>query len=215
MLASAGERVSPGRWFFGGVGIVICLGLLVRELRPFRFVISADGLDLRVPGISRLVGWAEIDALALAQPPRVGDRLPAPVVLLVPVTGSALQTRLTEQLPGDGRPARRLLEVDDVKEPVEEIAAALARFGGGRFTDLRALGPAAPAALDLTIVLRGYDRPAVDELIRQTEQALAATDPAHRQWARAQLQNANLPVAARGYDRGQVDAHLAALADRL
>jgi hypothetical protein len=37
----------------------------------------------------------------------------------------------------DNRPARRLLECDDVDEPADDIARALARFGGARFTDVR------------------------------------------------------------------------------
>ena len=141
VLATAGDRVSIVRWFLGGVGILFCLSFVVRELRPFRFRVSPEGLDLRVRGIKRPVGWPEIAALVLVQPPRDTDdgALPAPQLLLVPGPGSDLLARMTETVPPDGRPARLLLKCDDVKESTEEIAAALSHYGGDRFTDARAL----------------------------------------------------------------------------
>jgi DivIVA domain-containing protein len=217
VFATAGERVSVVRWFFGGVGILLCLSFVVREVRPFRFGISADGLDLRARGIKRRVGWPEIAALVLVQPPRAtaDATLPSPRLLLVPEPGSDLQTRMTETVPPGGQAARLLLECDDVKEPVDEIAAALSRFGDARFTDARALGPATPAAGGFTTVLRGYDRLAVDELVRKGEQALTSGDQQHRQSVAEQIRGASFLVALRGYDRGQVDARLAQIAASL
>ena len=63
------------------------------QLRPFRFRIGTDGLDLRVAGLNRLVAWAEIDMVVLDQPlPSGGRKQRAASVLLVPTTAST-QTR--------------------------------------------------------------------------------------------------------------------------
>jgi cell division septum initiation protein DivIVA len=65
------------------------------------------------------------------------------------------------------------------------------------------------------IVLRGYDPPEVDELIRQANPALASTDPAARSAVEHELRQPELRTRMRGYDRAQVHARLAILADQL
>ncbi len=65
------------------------------------------------------------------------------------------------------------------------------------------------------IVLRGYDQAQVDELIRQANRALASTDPADRAAVERELRWPELRTRMRGYDRSQVDARLATLADQL
>jgi DivIVA domain-containing protein len=220
VLIFLGDRASAFGWVVGAAAILVCARILYRELRPFRFRIGEQGVDVRRYGIKRLVSWSEIDALVLEQPPRIGaaDRhhqLPSARLLLVPVGGTDLFEPLDQKSPVDNRPARRLLDCDDVREPVDEIAAALTRFGGARFVDHRGHGPAPRADVDFTVVLRGYEPAPVDELIRLGRQALDSADPALREQAKAQIDQASIAVALRGYDRGQVDAHLAELAARL
>jgi DivIVA domain-containing protein len=65
------------------------------------------------------------------------------------------------------------------------------------------------------IVLRGYDPAEVDELIQQANRALASTDPADRSAVERKLRKPELRTRMRGYDRSQVDARLAILADQL
>jgi DivIVA domain-containing protein len=67
---------------------------------------------------------------------------------------------------------------------------------------------------EFTIVLRGYARPFVDELVRRGERALAG-DPATRETMRAEVTAAAFPLALRGYSVEEVDAYLADLAARL
>jgi DivIVA domain-containing protein len=69
--------------------------------------------------------------------------------------------------------------------------------------------------VQFTIVLRGYDPTQVDELIQQANRALAATEPADRAAVERKLRQPELRTRVRGYDRAQVDARLAALADQL
>ncbi|QGN50503.1 hypothetical protein ACN26Y_02515 [Micromonospora sp. WMMD558] len=124
----------------GGLGLVISGAIAVRELRPFRFHIGAEGLTLRVSGVNRLVSWAEIDAIILDVPvPAAGHDKPAsPTLLLVPA-GSTIDRPLDGTSPLDGRRALVLLGLNRVREPADEVATALARFAGGRFTDARQL----------------------------------------------------------------------------
>lgn len=83
--------------------------------------------------------------------------------------------------------------------------------------------PAAPARVadagtgtpaEFTIVLRGYARPFVDDMVRRGEEALAA-DPGQRAAVRAEVMAASFPQALRGYSVPEVDAYLTDLADRL
>jgi DivIVA domain-containing protein len=112
------------------------------------------------------------------------------------------------------RPGALILKLSEVQDPVEEVAAALARFGGDRFTDHRPIRRLAPAAADFTVVLRGYDRSQVDVVISRAQGALSGDGAAAQREARAELEasRAALRVVARGYDRIQVDAFLDQLA---
>jgi DivIVA domain-containing protein len=65
------------------------------------------------------------------------------------------------------------------------------------------------------VVVRGYDRAEVDELIQQANRALASADPAVRSAVEHKLRQPQLGTRLRGYDRAQVDARLAILADQL
>jgi DivIVA domain-containing protein len=69
--------------------------------------------------------------------------------------------------------------------------------------------------IQFTIVLRGYDPADVDELIRQATRALMSTDPAGRSGVERTLRKPQLRTRLRGYNRSQVDARLAILADQL
>ena len=64
-------------------------------------------------------------------------------------------------------------------------------------------------------VLRGYDPAEVNDLIQQANRALASTDSATRSEVERRLRQPNLRIRMRGYDRSQVDARLAVLADQL
>jgi DivIVA domain-containing protein len=65
------------------------------------------------------------------------------------------------------------------------------------------------------VVVRGYDRADVDELIQQANRALTSADPAARSAVERRLRQPQLRTRLRGYDRAQVDARLAILADQL
>jgi len=62
--------------------------------------------------------------------------------------------------------------------------------------------------MDFTIVLRGYDRPAVDDLVRRISEARASDSPSLRTEVGELVRTVTLPVVFRGYDRPQVDAYL-------
>jgi len=60
------------------------------------------------------------------------------------------------------------------------------------------------------VVLRGYDRTAVDALVGAVRPALDSGDAALRDRARQALARPALVVTMRGYDRRQVDAYVLA-----
>ncbi|MGR6321422.1 hypothetical protein Q2K19_18640 [Micromonospora soli] len=184
---------------------VILIGgaALLNALRPFRFVIGADGLQVRRPRLRGTYAWAQFDALALDDAGRLVG---------VPGPGLPSGAPATGRHPRDGRPAVELLDLTQVRESPDEVAAALTRYAGGRFTDARS--PLGGADLDFTIGLRGYDVREVDRLVRRAREALARGGPAERRAARAEIEQARaagLLVALRGYHTGQVDAALDAL----
>ena len=62
--------------------------------------------------------------------------------------------------------------------------------------------------MDFTIVLRGYDRPAVDDLVHRIAAARASDSPSLRTEVGELVRTVTLPVVFRGYGRPQVDAYL-------
>lgn len=207
-----GSFPSIGASILGGLALLLGGGLVVNNLRPFRFHIGDEGLTLRVPGINRLVPWAEIDALILDEPPpKLGGNNYRPLsLLLVPAGGSIFDRPPPARSPVDGRDGLVILDLHDVRQRPEDVAAALVRFGGSRFTDMRQLRRQRLNSPDFPIALRGYDPARVDDLIRRGQEALISDRLAQRFAAKAEIDGVRqaLPVAGRGYDRQQVDAFL-------
>ncbi|MFI7577986.1 DivIVA domain-containing protein [Micromonospora sp. NPDC049497] len=208
---------SVGAWIVGGLGLVMAGAFVVSEFKPFRFHIGGDGLTLRAAGLNRLVSWAEIDAIVLDEPvPTVDNRTVSPTLLLVPA-GSTIDRPLDGKSPLDGRPGLVLLELVHIRESVDEVAEALTRFAGGRFTNMRQLRGGRFSSPDFAVGLRGYEPARVDDLIRQAQDALVSGNALQRQGTRAELDAAReaLPIAMRGYSTGQVDDFLEELSAEL
>lgn len=190
------------------LGVVLIAGMvLVGALRPFRFVIGPEGLDVRRPGLRGTYRWEQFEALAVDE----GARLVG-----VPANDFPAGVRITARHPRDRRPAVELLDLNQVRESPDEVVAALTRWSGGRFTDARTLSPGefATTEFDFTRGLRGYDVREVDRLVGRAQDALARGGPAERRTARAEIEQARaagLLVALRGYDIAQVDLALDAL----
>jgi hypothetical protein len=164
-------------------------GVLLRdEFRPFRFVIGPDGLTLRD---GSTVGWSSIERVVLDEP--TPPATSGPHLLLEP---------------GD----RIVLKLDEVRQSQDEIVEALRRHAGARFDNRIARRG---DHVDFETVLRGYEPGRVDNLLRRAGDALLTGDPAARAEARAALEEPDLLVVLRGYDRAQVDAHLRKLRARL
>lgn len=209
---------SVGAWVLGGLTLVMGGALVVGALRPFRFHIGSDGLTLRTAGLNRLVSWAEIDAIVLDEPvPTIGSGKPTtPTLLLVPA-GSTIDRPLDGKSPLDGRAGLVLLELHDIREPADEVAEALTRFAGGRFTNMLQLRRGRFDSPAFPVGLRGYEQSRVDDLIREAQDALVSGSSLQRYGARAKLDTArkDLPIALRGYGTGPVDDFLEELSAEL
>jgi hypothetical protein len=196
------------RVVIGAVAALIGVALLVANARPKAFGIGADGLTIRNAGIKRLVTWQEIHVLILEQQLQLpeDEHTFAPRLLLVPVPGSPLNDRLDLRSPLDNQPCREVLDIDDFTDDADEVARALAHFGGPRFVDARALPPYAGPGF--AVVSGGYRQVDVQRLVRIAMMALASGTPEARWAARTQLGQPDLTTAILGYDRTQVDAYL-------
>ncbi|MFI7246596.1 hypothetical protein [Micromonospora chalcea] len=206
---------STVRWILLGLWLVSAGVFVAYQLRPFRFRIGADGLDLRAAGLNRLVAWAEIDAVVLDQPlPSAGRKQKAASVLLVPATAATIDRRLTGRSPVDGRPALVLLDLDQVQQPADEVAAALARFGAGRFADVRQQAPERPddpGAPDMEALTLLAD------LTPRVQKALDSGDASQRQAVKTELDAAlaRLSEAPGGGDQPRLAALLKVMSDTL
>ncbi|MCZ7429366.1 hypothetical protein O7607_26770 [Micromonospora sp. WMMA1949] len=208
---------STVRWVLVLLWLLAAGVFVAYQLRPFRFGIGTDGLDLRVAGLNRLVAWAEIDSVVLDQPlPSGGRKQRAASVLLVPATASTIDRRLTGRSPLDGRPALVLIHLDQVRQPPGEVAAALAHFGGSRFTDARQQvphrhdAPGTPPDLDGLNVLA--------ELMPRAQKALDSGDASQRQALKAEVDAAlarRRPAAPAGDGEPRLDDVLKAISDAL
>ncbi|WP_109804721.1 hypothetical protein [Micromonospora sicca] len=136
VLIVGGDRVLRTLAALGAVilGGVVLLG----ALRPFRFVIGPDGLDVRRPGLRGTYRWDQFDALVLDDAPRPGSRSGSSRLLGVPGTALPPGPPATAYHPADGRAAIELLDLAQVRQAPDEVAAALARYAGDRFIDARA-----------------------------------------------------------------------------
>ncbi|MGW0504414.1 DivIVA domain-containing protein [Micromonospora sp. NPDC003241] len=216
LLGTASPGV--GTWILAGAALLVGGTGLAAAFRPFRFRITTDGLDLRVAGLDRLVPWSEIEAVVLFQPtPGAGaSTSPLPSLMLVPAAGSTIGTASGRRGSAAGLRGLIVLDLADVRQSPDETAAALARFGGDRFTDARQdeEGLGSPC---FDIALRGYEKRQVDDLIGRGEEALATDLPTRRSAVRAEVEAARgeLPIALRGYDMTQVDAYLKRLSAEL
>ncbi|MGK5742167.1 hypothetical protein [Micromonospora sp. URMC 103] len=201
------------------VGVIVLGGaVLLGAVRPFRFAIGPEGLSVRRPGLRRTIRWSDLDALVLDVPPASQSRPASPRLLAVPAPGVALGPPATARHPVDGRAAVELLDLDEVRERPEEVAAALTRHAGDRFVDAPGRRRAAFAVEEFTWGLRGYRTDRVDQLLLRGQEALAWGDVPARQAARGDIEQAlatGLPVAGRGYAVTQVDEALHALSAAL
>ncbi|MEO3745111.1 hypothetical protein [Plantactinospora sp. B5E13] len=188
-------------------------GLLVGTHRTFEIWIGDDGLALRLRGINRLVAWDEVAAVIL-DPATSAATAGRARLLLVPADPTGFELPSTEHDPVADRPCLVLLDLAAVRQSADQVAAALTRTAGSRFTDLRQQTSAAPS---FTVALRGYDLERVDTLIQRGHAALAGGDESRRRQVAAEITEAlpEIPVALRGYDRDQADAYLRDLAARL
>lgn len=208
-----------GGLIFGGLVMLAGVAGIVQAVRPFRFHISFEGLTVRTAELNRLLPWAEIEHLVLYQPPPVlsEKKMPSPLLLLVPAATSTLDRPLTHHSPLDDRPCLVLLEVHDVREKTDQVADALARYGGSRFTDHRRLVRQRFGSATFPIEARGYDPAAVDALVQKGREALRSEDFLLRVATKAQVEQAlvELPLVAHGYDRARADAFLRGLSAAL
>jgi DivIVA domain-containing protein len=200
------------------LGLLIGIPLGVDALRPLRFHIGDAGLTVRHNRTDRLVSWPEVAAVILDEPtPTPDDTGPAPRLLLVPVDPAGFGLPSTSRDPLAGRPYLVLLDLAEVRESPDEVAGALTRFAGDRFTDVRRLVQEALGRPDFIVALRGYEIGPVEDLIRRGRLALVGPDQQRRTEVGGEIEAAlgTLPVALRGYDRSQVDTFLRELATRL
>lgn len=223
-LAGGAFILLRGLWPFSSVQVIlgtvamlmgaVLIGVWRKPLRVRH--IGPNGLNVHLAGVKRLVSWDEITALVIDQqiptlPSRGGHR---PHLLLVP-SNSGFNVPLDRHSPVDNEPCLVLLELEDVRETPEQIGEILKRYGGPKFTDMRARRAEKFDAPKFNVVLRGYDIPAVDDLVRKGQTALAIGSSVERHAMKAQIEGAKIPVALRGYDRVQVESTFAVLSAEL
>jgi hypothetical protein len=228
VLESLGELwdVSAPAWVgLVLLGVVVGVGALAMLLS--RLDIGPEGVTVRLitlqPRVKGLVRWHAIDTIILDQP-RLGrrsrdrghERQP-PRLLVVPADGVDLGVPATQLSPLDARACVLLVSFNQIRASPDQVAQALARYGGRKFVDARPQHSEPEASWAgvprFDIGLRGYDPVRVDELIQRAHAALRSANPAERLAVRSALESASasLPLATRGYDRTQVDAYLTAI----
>lgn len=206
------ERLTVFGWIFGLMTLLIGGGMVFAQRRPFTFHIGPDGLVVQITGFSRAVPWAEVDAIILdPQVPVVGEKHQiSTFLLLVPAAGSTIGGPFDGRSPLDGRPALVLVDLVDVKQPVDEVASVLARYAGSRFTDVRQLRRARFDSPQFTLTPGGYEPAQVDELIQVGQLGLLSEQSRLRSDVKTFVDRirAELPTSELGYDRTEVDSML-------
>ncbi|WBB47448.1 hypothetical protein O3597_20190 [Verrucosispora sp. WMMA2044] len=206
------EGLTVFGWIFGFMTLLTGGGMVLAHRQPFKFHIGPNGLVVQVTGFSRAVPWAEVDAIILdPQVPTVGEKHPiSTFLLLVPAAGSTIGGPFDGRSPLDGRPALVLFDLVDVRQPVKEVAAVLARFAGSRFTDVRQLHRARFDSPQFTMRPEGYEPARVNQLIQIGQDVLLLEQSVVRSEAKTMFDRARaeLPTSELGYDRAEVDSML-------
>lgn len=209
-LVAAGCLVTFTAAYAIGLGFALVGVLLLGyAVRPFRFTIGPDGLDVRHRGLARRLRWDEIAEIAYALPEDASPK-DRPRLVLVPAPGVALGVSL------DAGEGRVVLSLDDVRESRERILSALAEYGRERFVD-RMVGRVGRLVIpQLTVAAYGYDQPTVDALIRAAGDALADPSPrVIKAWNELNAFLSDPVVGPNGYDPAEADAFLRNAADEL
>jgi DivIVA domain-containing protein len=69
--------------------------------------------------------------------------------------------------------------------------------------------------MEFDLVLRGYDRLRVEDMVQRGAAAAASTDPTLRASTCQELRSVRFSVVLRGYARQQVDTFMKGLADKI
>jgi hypothetical protein len=111
--------------------VVLVAGSLVAWLLllwPFVMKVDADGLTLRLRGVTTRLPWESVELLAVT---KVGDSWDAPILEIHLAPGVKLGGRLA--IKRAGWRSYTLLALDDFTIAPEEVIAVLQQYGGGRF----------------------------------------------------------------------------------
>jgi hypothetical protein len=114
------------------------LGVLIVGLGPFRLRIDQHGVTANnwLESVRMALPWECVAAISIRRKP--GDREDAqPYLMLWPVPGANVDAKESHVL--EGRPAYALVQVDDIRESVDQLSAALRQYAGPRF--LQTQGP--------------------------------------------------------------------------
>ncbi|MET7747479.1 hypothetical protein [Micromonospora sp. NPDC005367] len=109
------------------VMVAVSLVAWLLLLWPFLMKIDANGLTLRLRGITTRLPWESVESLTVM---KVGDSWEAPDLEIRLAPGVKLGGRLASKR--DGRRVYSLLALNDFTVAPEEVIAGLQRYGGGR-----------------------------------------------------------------------------------
>jgi hypothetical protein len=121
--------------------IPLGLGIMIVGLGPFRLRIDERGVTVNnwLASVRMALPWEHVAAIALRGKP--GDRADAePYLMLWPVAGANVDAKESYVL--DDRTAYAIVQVDDIREPMAELVAALRQYAGPRF--IQTQGPQQP-----------------------------------------------------------------------
>jgi hypothetical protein len=121
--------------------IPVGIYVLVRGLGPFHRRIDEYGVTVENDSANMRIAlpWQGIAAMSIERKP--GDSKEAdPYLVLWPIPGTNLVVKESYVL--DGRPAYALVQLDELKESVDQLSAALRQYAGPRFLQPR--GQAVP-----------------------------------------------------------------------
>ncbi|QUH05506.1 hypothetical protein HUO13_36220 [Saccharopolyspora erythraea] len=136
-------------WFFEGgrmnliflLSPVLLVGgivSLIKALRPFQMRVDERGLLLKVPsqGVDSALPWQAVAGLTIEHKPgaKSSDK---PFLVVWPVAGAPIRSK-APVIRRNGWSGLPVVQVDELKEPVEQLAGALQHYAGPRFTSARA-----------------------------------------------------------------------------
>jgi hypothetical protein len=136
LLAAVGYQLVFGDWVaYGGAVICVLAGIvfIVSSFRAYALRIDDSGVTWTNGPKTVTFAWADVSRAAIEQKPN-SSKKDKPSLLTI-YTASTVQYPVEPNVKLEGLNGYRVADINDIREPVTELTAALRTYAGNRYAE--------------------------------------------------------------------------------